>query len=135
MDKTKAGATVFVVDDDDAVCKSLGMLVEGAGMKVQAFSSARKFLDAYDPTTPGCLIVDVRMPGMNGLELQAELTERRIYLPTIVITGHADVPIAVQAVKNGAVNFLEKPFSDNALLNDIRKAITLDATARRVNKQ
>jgi two-component system response regulator FixJ len=127
----EAEATVFVVDDDDAVCKSLGMLVEEAGMKVQAFTSAREFLDAYDPTTPGCLIVDVRMPGMNGLELQAELAKRRIYLPTIVITGHADVPIAVQAVKSGAVNFLEKPFSDNALLNDIRKAIAMDAKARR----
>ena len=133
MDKAKA--TVFVVDDDDAVCKSLGMLVEEAGMNVQAFSSAREFLDAYDPTTPGCLIVDVRMPGMNGLELQAELAKRRIYLPTIVITGHADVPIAVQAVKNGAVNFLEKPFSDNALLNDIRKAIALDANIRKAEKQ
>jgi len=133
MDKAKA--TVFVVDDDDAVCKSLGMLVEEAGMNVQAFSSAREFLDAYDPTTPGCLIVDVRMPGMNGLELQAELAKRRIYLPTIVITGHADVPIAVQAVKNGAVNFLEKPFSDNALLNDIRKAIALDANTREAQKQ
>ena len=133
MDKAKA--TVFVVDDDDAVCKSLGMLVEEAGMNVQAFSSALEFLDAYDPTTPGCLIVDVRMPGMNGLELQAELAKRRIYLPTIVITGHADVPIAVQAVKNGAVNFLEKPFSDNALLNDIRKAIALDANTREAQKQ
>ena len=133
MDKAKA--TVFVVDDDDAVCKSLGMLVEEAGMNVQAFSSALEFLDAYDPTTPGCLIVDVRMPGMNGLELQAELAKRRLYLPTIVITGHADVPIAVQAVKNGAVNFLEKPFSDNALLNDIRKAIALDANTRQAQKQ
>ena len=133
MDKAKA--TVFVVDDDDAVCKSLGMLVEEAGMNVQAFSSAREFLDAYDPTTPGCLIVDVRMPGMNGLELQAELAKRRLYIPTIVITGHADVPIAVQAVKNGAVNFLEKPFSDNALLNDIRKAIAMDANARETKKQ
>lgn len=133
MDEVEA--IVFVVDDDDAVCKSLGMLVEGAGMKVQTFSNALDFLDAYDPKTPGCLVVDVRMPGMNGLELQTELSKRRIYLPTIVITGHADVPIAVQAVKNGAINFLEKPFSDNALLNDIRKAIALDANARRADKQ
>lgn len=133
MDEVQA--TVFVVDDDDAVCKSLGMLVEGAGMQVKAYSSALDFLKDYDPETPGCLIVDVRMPGMNGLELQAELAKRRIYIPTIVITGHADVPIAVQAVKNGAVNFLEKPFSDNALLSDIRKALALDANARRTDRQ
>lgn len=128
-------ATVFIVDDDEAVCKSLRMLVESAGMKVQTYSNAMDFLDTYDPATPGCLVVDVRMPGMNGLELQAELTKRRLYLPTIVITGHADVPIAVQAVRNGAINFLEKPFSDNALLNDIRKAVALDANARRIQEQ
>lgn len=130
-----AEATVFIVDDDEAVCKSLRMLVEGAGLNVQTYSSALDFLDAYDQATPGCLVVDVRMPGMNGLELQTELLKRRTYLPTIVITGHADVPIAVQAVKNGAINFLEKPFSDNALLNDIRKAIALDANARRAQAQ
>lgn len=128
-------ATVFVVDDDEAVCKSLRMLLEGAALNVRTYSSASDFLDAYDPQTPGCLVVDVRMPVMNGLELQAELTKRRLYIPTIVITGHADVPIAVQAVKNGAMNFLEKPFSDDALLNDIRKAIALDATARRVQNE
>lgn len=127
-------ATVFIVDDDEAVCKSLRMLVESAGLKVQTYSNAIDFLDIYDPATPGCLVVDVRMPGMNGLELQTELTKRRLYLPTIVITGHADVPIAVQAVRNGAINFLEKPFSDNALLNDIRKAIALDANARRIQE-
>ena len=133
MDNTEA--TVFIVDDDEAVCKSLRMLVEGAELKVQTYCSAPDFLDAYDPATPACLVVDVRMPGMNGLELQAELAKRRLYIPTIVITGHADVPIAVQAVKNGAINFLEKPFSDNALLNDIRKAIALDANARRAQTQ
>jgi len=133
MDNPKA--TVFVVDDDDAVCKSLRMLVEEAGLKVQTYSNALDFLDDYDPEIPGCLVVDVRMPGMNGLELQAELTKRRLYIPTIVITGHADVPIAVQAVKSGAISFLEKPFGDNALLNDIHKAIAVDANARRVQKQ
>jgi len=133
MDNPKA--TVFVVDDDDVVCKSLRMLVEEAGLKVQTYSNALDFLDDYDPAIPGCLVVDVRMPGMNGLELQAELTKRRLYIPTIVITGHADVPIAVQAVKGGAISFLEKPFSDDALLNDIRKAIALDANARRVQQQ
>jgi len=131
----KAEPTVFVVDDDEAVCKSLRMLVEGAGLNVQTYSNALDFLDAYDAKMPGCLVVDVRMPGMNGLELQAELAKRRLYIPTIVITGHADVPIAVQAVKSGAINFIEKPFSDNALLNDIRKAIALDANARRVQEQ
>lgn len=128
-------ATVFVVDDDDAVCKSLRMLIEGAGLNVQTYSNALDFLDDYDPAIPGCLVVDVRMPGMNGLELQAELTKRRLYIPTIVITGHTDVPIAVQAVKGGATNFLEKPFGDDDLLKDIHKAIALDANARRVQEQ
>ena len=133
MDNVKA--TVFVVDDDEAICKSLAMLIEGVGLKVQTYYNAEDFLDAYDPTLPGCLVVDVRMPGMNGLELQAELKERRTYVPTIVMTGHADVPMAVQAVKSGAMNFIEKPFGDKALLNDIRKAIALDAKIRRVQMQ
>ena len=133
MDNVKA--TVFVVDDDEAICKSLAMLIEGVGLKVQTYYNAEDFLDAYDPALPGCLVVDVRMPGMNGLELQAELKERRTYVPTIVITGHADVPMAVQAVKSGAMNFIEKPFGDKALLNDIRKAIALDAKIRRVQMQ
>jgi len=133
MDNPKA--TVFVVDDDEAVCKSLRMLIESAGLNVQTYYSALDFLDDYDPEVPGCLVVDIRMPGMNGLELQAELTKRRLYIPTIVITGHADVPIAVQAVKGGAISFLEKPFNDDILLNGIHKAIALDANARRVQKQ
>ncbi|MBL7152595.1 MAG: response regulator transcription factor [Phycisphaerae bacterium] len=133
MDNVKA--TVFVVDDDEAICKSLAMLIEGAGLNAQAYSSAQDFLDDYDPAIPGCLLLDVRMPGMNGLELQAELAKRRIHIPTIVITGHADVPMAVQTVKSGAMSFIEKPFGDKALLDDIRKAIALDAKSRRVQMQ
>ena len=127
--------TVFVVDDDEAVCKSLSMLIKGAGINARTYNSAQDFLDAYDPSVPGCLVVDVRMPGMNGLELSAELTRRGFYVPTIVITGHADVPMAVQAVKAGAVNFLEKPFSDRTVLDDIRKAVALDAKIRQVQTQ
>ena len=127
--------TVFVVDDDEAVCKSLSMLIKGAGINARTYNSAQDFLDAYDPNMPGCLVVDVRMPGMNGLELSAELTRRGFYVPTIVITGHADVPMAVQAVKAGAVNFLEKPFSDRTVLDDIRKAVALDAKIRQVQAQ
>jgi len=127
--------TVFVVDDDEAVCKSLSMLIKGAGIKARTYNSAQDFLDVYDPSIPGCLVVDVRMPGMNGLELSAELTRRGFYVPTIVITGHADVPMAVQAVKAGAVNFLEKPFSDKTVLDDIRKALALDAKVRQVQAQ
>ena len=133
MDNVKP--TVFVVDDDEAVCKSLSILIEGAGFAALTYHSARDFLDAYDPAVPGCLVVDFRMPGMNGLELQAELTKRGNYLPTIIITGHADVPMAVQAVKAGAVDFLEKPFDVQALLDDIRKAIAMDAEARQVHAQ
>ena len=133
MDNEKA--TVFVVDDDEAVCESLRMLIEGAGLNVRTFNSALDFLDAYDASMPGCLVVDVRMPGMNGLALQAQLTDRGMYIPTIVITGHADVPMAVQAVKGGAVNFLEKPFSDTTLLSGIHKALALDASAREIKDQ
>ena len=133
MDKAKA--TVFIVDDDEAICRSLRMLVEDTGLNVQTYSGAQDFLDAYDPSMPGCLVVDVRMPGMNGLELQAHLTDRGMLIPTIVITGHADLQMAVQAVKGGAMNFLEKPFSDTALLSDIHKAIALDANARRIQNQ
>ncbi|MBN2139087.1 MAG: response regulator transcription factor [Sedimentisphaerales bacterium] len=128
-------STVFIVDDDVAVCKSLRMLIEEAGLRVKTYHRAQEFLDDYDVSQAGCLIVDIRMPGMNGLELQVELGKRKIYIPTIVITGHADVPIAVQAVKGGAMNFLEKPFSNKILLNNIHKALAIDATARGIKSE
>jgi len=122
--------TVFVVDDDEVVCQSLSFLIEDVGLNVQTYGAAQDFLDAYDPGQPGCLVVDVRMPGMSGLELQSRLAEQGIGLPVIVITGHADVLMAVDAMKAGAVDFIEKPFRDQILLDVIQKALELDARAR-----
>lgn len=123
--------TVFVVDDDKAVRESLCWLIESVGMSVEAFSSAQTFLDAFDPERPGCLVVDVRLPGMSGLELQAKLAEDKHTLPVIIITGHGDVPSAVRAMKVGAIDFIEKPFSDQLLLERIRHAVEVDAGNRR----
>jgi FixJ family two-component response regulator len=118
-----AEPTVFVVDDDPAVRESLHWLVESEKLNVETFPSAADFLDAYEPGRPGCLLLDVRMPGMTGLEMQEQLRQRSIDLPTIIITGHADVPIAIKAMKAGAVDFIEKPFNDEALLASVRSAL------------
>jgi len=115
--------TVFIVDDDAAVRDSLRALLESAALKVDDFSSAAAFLGSYVPQRPGCLVVDIRMPDMDGLELQEELVRRSIVLPVIVVTGHADVPLAVRAMKAGAVDFSEKPFDDNLLLDGIGRAL------------
>jgi two-component system response regulator FixJ len=124
--------TVFVVDDDQATRKSLRWLVETLGVPVQTFHSPASFLDSYDPTQPGCLVLDVMMGvGMSGLDLQKELNEREIEIPVIVLTGYGDVPTAVRALKNGAVEFLEKPFDGELLLDQIRRALEIDATRRR----
>lgn len=122
--------TVFVVDDDDAVRTSMAALVTSVGLNVETFYSAEQFLAAYKPDYPGCLILDVRMTGMGGLELQQLLKDRGASLPVIVITGHGDVPVAVRAMKNGAQEFIEKPFSKDMLLEHIRRAIALDAQRR-----
>lgn len=117
--------TVFVVDDDQAARESLHWLLESVGHHVRCHGSAREFLDAYDGKTPGCLILDVRMPGMGGLELQTHLREEGLCLPVIIVTGHGDVPMAVRAMKAGAVDFLQKPFNDQALLDRIQRALEL----------
>jgi two-component system response regulator TtrR len=104
--------TVFIVDDDEAVRDSLRWLLEANGYRVRAFESAESFLAAYDPAAVGVLIVDVRMPGMSGLELQEHLLARQIAIPIVFITGHGDVPMAVSTIKKGAVDFIEKPFND-----------------------
>lgn len=104
--------TVFIVDDDEAVRDSLRWLLEANGYRVRAFESAEAFLAAYDPASVGVLIVDVRMPGMSGLELQEHLLARQIAIPIVFITGHGDVPMAVSTIKKGAVDFIEKPFND-----------------------
>ncbi|HWB49504.1 MAG TPA: response regulator FixJ [Stellaceae bacterium] len=115
---------VYIVDDDEAVRDSLSVLLEAIGHRVRAFGMARDFLDAA-PTLPiGCLIVDIRMPEMDGLELQRVLNERALHFPVIVITGHGDVPLAVRAMKAGALDFIEKPFSTPTILASIEAALS-----------
>jgi len=126
-----AQPTVFIVDDDEGVLRGLEMLCKSVGLNAKCYDSALKFLDDCDPAEPGCLILDIRMPGMSGLELQATLAERKITLPVIVISGHADVPIAVRSMKLGAFEFVEKPFRNQFLLDRIQQAIARDAENRR----
>jgi len=121
---------VFVVDDEAAMRDSLRWLIESSGLRVETYGDAKTFLDAIRPEVPGCLVLDVRMPGLSGLDLQAELAHRGIRLPTIVITGHAEVQMAVQAVKAGAIDFIEKPFSDQLLLDRVRQGIEIDRQDR-----
>ena len=122
--------TVFIVDDDQAVARSLRWLIETVRLRVETFASAQAFLDGYDPHKPGCLVLDVRMPGLSGLELQERLTAQKINIPIIFITGHGDVQMAVRAVKSGAFDFIEKPFNDQDLLDRIQKAIVFDREQR-----
>lgn len=122
---------VFVVDDDAAVCDSLRFLIESVGLQVRTFSSADEFLAAYTPDQPGCLVLDIRMPGMSGLELQEQLAKRGYTLPVIIITAHGDVPSAVRAMHAGAVDFMSKPFNDQSLLDRVHQALAKDARTRR----
>lgn len=122
--------TVFIVDDDLAVARSLRWLIESVQLKVETFASAQAFLDGYDAAKPGCLVLDVRMPGMSGIELQERLTAQRIRVPIIFITGHGDVQMAVRAVQAGAFDFIEKPFNDQDLLDRMQRAISFDAERR-----
>lgn len=128
--------TVFVVDDDEHVRDALKELVESVDMEVKVFSSALMFLNHYQEGVPGCLVLDVRMPNMSGLELQEQLNERQLRLPIIYITGHGDVSMAVQAMKNGAFEFVEKPFRDQDLLDCVIRALQKDKQYRKErNKQ
>lgn len=122
--------TVFVIDDDEAIRSSLKWLIESVGMRVETYSSADAFITDYYPGRAGCLLLDVRMPGMSGLDLQERFTEQEIRIPIIIITGHGDVPMAVRAMKAGAVDFIEKPFNDELLLDSIRRALLLDTEWR-----
>jgi FixJ family two-component response regulator len=132
VNNTATVTTVFVVDDDDGVRTSLGILLDTAGYRPVPFASALDFLAQYDPARPGCLLLDMRMPGMTGMELLQELARRGAFLPVIFITGHGDVPMAVEAMKAGAFDFLQKPFSPRDLLERIQRALAADAEARQV---
>lgn len=121
--------TVFIVDDDDAVRRFLSGLIESVELRVEAFASAQDFLEAYEPGQPGCLVLDVRMPGMSGLELQRELAEQAIDLPVIILTGHGNVQLAVHAMQAGAIDFVEKPFDNELLLDRIQRAVVENVRA------
>lgn len=123
---------VFVVDDDEAVRSSLKFLLQSAGLSAAVFASAAEFLHNYHPDQPGCLVLDSRLPGMSGLELQQQLTATGVRIPVIIVTGFGDVPNAVQAMRAGAVDFIEKPYDDAALLERIRQAIELDRRERTI---
>ena len=127
----EAKAIVFVVDDDLSVREALGSLIRSAGLKVETFASAQEFLARPRADMPSCLVLDVRLPGLSGLELQKRMAEVNIEIPIIFITGHGDVPTTVQAMKAGAVEFLTKPFRDEDLLEAIQQAIKRDRAARR----
>ncbi len=122
--------TVFLVDDDESVRNALRWLIESIGLYVEAFESASEFLEVCDPTRAGCLVLDVRMPQMSGLDLQEELVRRQIQLPIIMITGHGDVPMCVRAFERGAFGFLEKPVNHQQLLDQVQRAIEADQNSR-----
>jgi FixJ family two-component response regulator len=122
--------TVIVVDDDDAVRNSLRLLLKSAGIHAEVASSAQDYLGRFDATQGGCLLLDVRMPGMSGLELQQELNMRGATIPVIFITGNGDIPMAVEAMQHGAFDFLQKPFRDQDLLDRVQRALARDTENR-----
>jgi FixJ family two-component response regulator len=128
-------AKVFVVDDDESVRDSLQSLIRSAGLSVETFGSAQQFLDNARSDEPSCLVLDVRLPGLNGLDLQRRLAETRIDTPIVFITGHGDIPMSVRAMKAGAVEFLTKPFRDEDLLDAIQQALERDRVTRRQQAQ
>jgi FixJ family two-component response regulator len=127
--------TVFVVDDDPAVLRGLSRLLRSAGLAVETFPSSQDFLNHYLPNTPGCLVLDVAMPGWTGLDLQKALTAKGTAVPIIFLTGHGDIPMSVQAMKRGAADFLTKPVNDDELLKAIRAALEKDRGARRTRTE
>lgn len=129
-DVHRQAPTVFVVDDDEGVRNSLRFLLKSVGLATQALASASEFLETYKPNHPGCLVLDVRMPGMSGLELQQQLNVRGAVIPVIFITGHGDIPMAVEAMQQGACDFLQKPFRDQDLIDRIQRALERDARNR-----
>jgi two-component system, LuxR family, response regulator FixJ len=123
-------STVYIVDDDSGVRSSIRMLLKSIGIAATSMASAQEFLQAFDPSQPGCLVLDIRMPGMSGMELQQQLSLRGAIIPVIFITGHGDVPMAVEAMQHGAFDFLQKPFRDQDLIDRIQKALARDRETR-----
>jgi FixJ family two-component response regulator len=126
----EAEATVFVIDDDESIREALKDLIESVGLHVETFTSAQQFLQSQRANAPGCLVLDVRLPGLSGLDLQRQLAAANIHTPIIFVTGHADISMTVRAMKGGAVEFLTKPFRDQDLLDAIRQALDLDRVER-----
>ncbi len=125
-----ARQTVFIVDDDAVVLDSVRELVESVGLHAETFASAQAFLERFRPERAGCLVLDVRMGGMSGLGLQGKLNELGASIPVIVLTGHADAPMAVRALKSGAIDFIQKPYRDQLLLDSINSALAADEDLR-----
>ena len=121
---------VFVIDDDESIREALKSLIRSVGLSVETFASAQDFLESSRPDVPSCLILDVRMPGLSGLDLQRDLAETSIHIPIIFITGHGDIPMSVRAMKAGAIEFLTKPFRDQDLLDAIQQALERDRQVR-----
>ena len=122
--------TVFVIDADAATRESVKRLAESVGLRAETYASAQEFLEAYDPQRPGCVVLDVHMPGMSGLELQEKLPREGIEIPVIFVTGYGDIPMVVRAMKAGALDFIEKPFRSQVLLDRIHEALAQDKQAR-----
>ena len=129
--RTKGAPTVHVVDDDPDIRTSIALLMKSVRLAARTWAGADDFLASWRPEEPGCLVLDVRMPGMSGLELQALLKERGSGIPIVFLSGHGDIPMALRAVKNGALDFLEKPFRDQALIDAVHAALAEDAARRR----
>ncbi|MGA9770661.1 MAG: response regulator transcription factor [Blastocatellia bacterium] len=127
---TQGEATIAIVDDDEAIREGLSSLIRSVGLRVETFVSATEFLQGWHGDLPGCIVLDVRLPGLSGLDLQRELTDASIHTPIIFITGHGDIPMTVRAMKAGAVEFLTKPFREQDLLDAIQQALARDQLAR-----
>ena len=127
---SSAEPTVFVIDDDEPVRDAIGLLLDTVDIPFESYDSAQSFLSSYDNGRTGCLVLDIRMPGMSGLELQDHLIEQNDPLPIIFITGHGDIPMAVEAMKKGAMDFIRKPFRDQELLDRVQEALARDANVR-----
>src|SRR3982075_2464920 len=132
---SEAAPVVFVVDDDPSVRRAIKRLVESVGLRVELFGSAQEFLRSERPDLPNCLVLDIRLPGMSGLDFQRDLAEAGIHIPIIFITAHGDIPMTVRAMKSGAVEFLTKPFRDDDLLDAIHQALERDQAQRREDSE